>query len=142
MLLLRFFDESPSLQDLSMESISIEINHHRIPSDAATLRIKGFLYANTLVEAEHHFQSLLAASKKNLVLDLSETNYISSGGWGLIITAFKRLQEAGGNLVLAGMKPEVYDAFELLEYDKVLRSFPSAESALKGGFIDNATQAK
>jgi len=125
-----------------MEAISIEVIHHRLPNDSVSLRIKGFLYANTLVEVEKQFQFILSDMKKKLVLDLSETNYISSGGWGLIITFFKRIQESGGSLVLAGMKPEVYDAFELLEYDKVLRSFPSVESALKTGFIDTATQAK
>lgn len=45
-------------------------------------------------------------------------------------------------MVLSGMKPEVYDAFELMEYDKVLRSFPSAEIALKGAFSNTADPAK
>ena len=125
-----------------MESISIEVHHHHFPPDSATIRIKGFLYANTLVDFDRKFLSALSAMKKKLVLDLSEANYISSGGWALIVTSFKRIQDVGGTLVLAGMKPEVYDAFELLEYDKVLRSFPTEESALKTAFSNTATQAK
>lgn len=125
-----------------MESISIDINHHHLHPDSATVRIKGFLYANTLPQMEKAFQGVVASMKNKMVLDLSETTYISSGGWGLIMTFFKRTQDAGGNLVLAAMRPEVYDAFELLEYDKVLRSFPSVDSALKEGFSGAASQAK
>jgi hypothetical protein len=32
------------------------------------------------------------------------------------------------------MNPEVHDAFELLEYHKVIRSFPNVEEALKQAF--------
>ncbi|HJT25237.1 MAG TPA: STAS domain-containing protein, partial [bacterium] len=116
----------------------IDINHHHLHPDSTTVRIKGFLYANTLPQLEKTLQTVAASIKKKLILDLSETNYVSSGGWGLIMTFFKRTQDAGGSLVLAGMKPEVYDAFELLEYDKVLRSFPSVDSAFKEGFSPSA----
>lgn len=125
-----------------MESISIDVSHHQLHPDSATVRIKGFLYANTLPQMEKTFQTVIASMKKKLVLDLSETTYVSSGGWGLIMTFFKRVQDAGGAVVLAAMKPEVYDAFELLEYDKVLRSFPTVDSALKEGFSGAASQAK
>lgn len=125
-----------------MESISIDVAHHHKYPDSTTVRIKGFLYANTLSHLERTFQSVISLTKKKLVLDLSEANYISSGGWGLILTFFQRAQDAGGFMVLSGMKPEVYDAFELMEYDKVLRSFPSVESALKDGFGNTASPAK
>lgn len=125
-----------------METISIDINHPHLYPDSTTVHIKGFLYANTLPQLDKTFQTVVSSVKKKMVLDLSETTYISSGGWGLIITFFKRAQDAGGNLVLAAMKPEVYDAFELLEYDKVIRSFPTVDSALKEGFSSPASQAK
>lgn len=121
-----------------MESISIDVTRHTLHPDISTLRIKGFLYANTLANLDKTVQPLLPGNKK-LIIDLSETNYISSGGWGLLITIFQRFSEMGGELVLAGMKPEVFDAFELLEYDKVLRFFPSEDSALKEGFANMAT---
>lgn len=121
-----------------MESISIDVIPHHLNSDTATLRLKGFIYANTLAHLDKTTQSVLDSDRKKLVFDLSEATYVSSGGWALISTLFRRIQGAGGGLVLAGMKPEVYDSFELLEYDKVLRSFPNVDSALKEGF-GNAT---
>lgn len=69
-----------------------------------------------------------------MIFDLTETTYISSGGWAFLITAFQRLRDQGGNLVLADMKPEVHDAFQLLEYNKVFRLFANSEEALKLAF--------
>jgi anti-anti-sigma factor len=117
-----------------MENISIEIAHHLLHPEVATLRIKGFLYANTLPEFDKTLRSVLDSSKKKLIFDLSETTYISSGGWSMFLVSFQRVKELGGDILLVGMKPEVRDAFELLEYDKILRCFPSAETALKEGF--------
>ncbi len=125
-----------------VDSISIVVVHHHQKPDTATLRIQGFLYANTLDQLEKTLQSVLSADRKKLVLDLSETNYISSGGWVLILTSFRRIQADGGGLVLTGMKAEVYDSFELLEFDKILKSYPNVETALKEGFAGTTTQAK
>ncbi len=63
-------------------------------------------------------------------MDLGETGYISNGGWAFLLTTLHRLRDQGGDLVLAGMNPEVHDAFILLEYHKVIRLLPrTAEDA-------------
>jgi anti-anti-sigma factor len=121
-----------------MENISIDIAHHPRQPEVATIRIKGFLYANTLPEFDKTLSSLLGASKKKLIFDLSDTHYISSGGWSMFLVSLQRVKELGGDVLLACMKPEVRDAFELLEYDKVFRLFPSADEALKQGFTPTA----
>ena len=117
-----------------MDTLSIEITNHLLRPDVVTLRIKGFIYANTLVQFDKVFQSVMAGSKKKMIFDLSETNYISSGGWSMLLVCLQRVKESGGDILLSGMKPEVHDAFELLEYNKVMRLFPNAEEALKEGF--------
>jgi anti-anti-sigma factor len=117
-----------------MENITIEAVHPLLYPDVVTLRIKGFIYADTLVQMDQAIQSVLSSPQKKLIFDLAETNYISSGGWAFLITAFQRFRDQGGDLVLAGMKSEVHDAFELLEYHKVIRLFANSEDALKQAF--------
>ncbi len=116
-----------------MQSISIDILHHPPRPDTATLRVHGFVYANTLAQLEKAVQSAFEAHKKNLVFDLTDTNYVSSGGWSFLLSSAKRAQKLGGELLLAGMRAEVYDAFELLEYDKILRLFTTPEKAMTEG---------
>ncbi len=134
------FDEGPGAHP--MESISIEVVHHHLKPDTVTLRIVGFLYAHTLDHLEKTLQSVLSADRKKLVFDLSETNYISSGGWAMIIAFLHRIRGDGGGLALTGMKPEVYDSYELLEFDKVLKSFPTVEAALKDDFASPTGKAQ
>lgn len=117
-----------------MESISTDVTHLPQYPDIAILKIKGFIYANTLVPVDKALQTILASRKKKIVFDLTETNYISSGGWALLHTSHQKFVDAGGDFALAGLKPEVQDAFELLEYNKVMRAFPSLDIALKQGF--------
>ena len=117
-----------------MENISISIHHHPVHPDVATLQFKGFIYANTLAEISKTLQTLVTAQRKKLVFDLTETNYVSSGGWGLFINTAQQLRETEGDIFLAAMKPEIYDAFELLEFHKLIRLFPTVEAALQEGF--------
>lgn len=117
-----------------MDNISITIHHHPLRSDAATIRIKGFIYASTLSEIDKTLQSLFASQKNKILFDLSETNYVSSGGWGLFVSTAQKLRETGGDILLAAMKPEIFDAFELLDFHKLIQFFPTVESALEDGF--------
>jgi len=122
-----------------METFSVEVKNHPRYLDIATFHVQGILYANTLVQFEKAFQGALASAKKNLVIDLTETNYVSSGGWSMLLVSLKRVKEMGGTILLAGMKPEIHDAFELMEYDKDFSLFPTVEAAITEGFGKVAT---
>ena len=116
------------------KNISVEISQSPLHPAIPILHIKGFVYATTLAKVEEALQPLLTAQNKKMIFDLSETNYVSSGGWGLFSGHSKRLQEQGGGLVFVGMKPEVHDSFELLEMHQNLRTAPTLESAFRDGF--------
>ena len=117
-----------------MENITIDVVHHLLLPDIVTLRIKGSIQADTLVQIDLAVQTVPSSPKKKLIFDLAETSHISNGGWAFLLTTLQRFRDQGGDLVLAGMNPEVHDAFELLEYHKVIRLFANAEDALKEGF--------
>ena len=58
-------------------------------------------------------------------------NYISSAGWGIFISEIKEIRENGGDLKLAAMIGDVYEVFELLEFQTILESFDTVEEAVK-----------
>jgi anti-anti-sigma factor len=116
-----------------MEGFLIEMTHHPLDSQAVIFRMKGILYATTLPQADMAFLSAQVNQKSKIILDLSETHHISSGGWAFLITNLHRIRETGGDIHLAAMRPEVHDAFELLEYDKLFRLYPTVEDAQKEG---------
>jgi anti-sigma B factor antagonist len=98
------------------------------------LTVKGCLDTTTAPDFEKIFQSALNQKKFKLVIDLKDAEYISSAGWGIFVSELKRIRLGKGDLVLSGMRTEVQEIFELLEFDTFLRSFPNVETAVEKGF--------
>jgi len=61
---------------------------------------------------------------------LGNVDYISSAGWGIFISEIKGIREKGGDLKLVHMIPDVYEVFELLEFNYILKAFDSLEEAV------------
>ena len=119
-----------------MHTLSVEVNHPLLNPDVAILRLKGSLNPQTLQPFDHAVQTALGGAKKNLVIDLTETQEVSSGGWGLMLVVLKRVKELGGNLLLAAMHPDIHEAFDLMEYHQDFILYPTVEDALKAGMME------
>ena len=117
-----------------MDNISISVSEHPQNKDITLLAVKGFIDTTTAPEFEKKFLSVLGEKKFKLVVDLKDVNYISSAGWGIFISEIKRIRNQKGDLILAGMNPEVSEVFELLEFNTILKSFPNIDAAVKKGF--------
>jgi anti-sigma B factor antagonist len=117
-----------------MPNITITASAHPQHKDITLLSVKGFIDTNTVPESERTFQSVLGEKKFNLIIDLKQVNYISSAGWGIFVGEIKRIRNQKGNLFLVSMSPEVTDAYELLQFETILKSFPTVEEAVQNGF--------
>jgi anti-anti-sigma factor len=56
-------------------------------------------------------------NRKKLVLNLSKVRDISSLALGLLVTMNKKLQEAGGKLVLCEIDPKIQEVFAIAKLD-------------------------
>ncbi len=117
-----------------MANISVTASTHPLHKDIYLISVKGFIDTTTAPEFERTFQTLLGEKKFNLIIDLKEVNYVSSAGWGIFVGEIKRIRGQKGNLFLVAMGPEVAEVFELLEFDTILKAFPTVEQAVQTGF--------
>jgi anti-sigma B factor antagonist len=117
-----------------MKNITVSAATHPSHKDVTIISAKGFIDTNTAPEFEQTFQKVLGEKRFNIIIDLKEINYISSAGWGIFISELKRIRGQKGNLFLVSMSPEVTEAFELLEFDTILKAFPDVEQAILKGF--------
>jgi anti-anti-sigma factor len=117
-----------------MPNITVSATSHPQHKDITLISVKGFIDTNTAPDFDKTFQAVLGEKKYNLVIDLKDTSYISSAGWGIFVGEIKRIRNQKGNLFLASMNPEVTEAYELLQFDTILKSFPTAEQAIQKGF--------
>jgi anti-sigma B factor antagonist len=93
------------------------------------VRVDGVIDTMTAPELEKVMNSLLEQRKYNVIVDLGGVDYISSAGWGIFISNIREIRQNQGDIKLARMIPNVYEIFELLEFDSILRAFESIEKA-------------
>jgi anti-sigma B factor antagonist len=73
---------------------------------------------------------LQKSTTKNLVLDLSRVQYISSGALNRLIDLKDNIAAVGGNLRLYGLRPEVAEIFRITQLDRQFEIAPDQTAAL------------
>lgn len=93
------------------------------------VRIDGVIDTLTASELEEVIDSLLKRKRYKIIIDLAGVDYISSAGWGIFISHIRDVRSNGGDITLANMIPNVYEIYELLEFDNVLPAYQSIDAA-------------
>ena len=112
-----------------MNNISISLSESGPSRDISEIRIDGVIDTITAGEFEEVLDSLLKRGRHRIVVDLAGVEYISSAGWGIFISHIKEVRSHEGDIKLAGMVSNVYEIYELLEFDNVLQALPTVEEA-------------
>ena len=88
----------------------------------------------TLREAEE-FKTILAkdilASHKNLVVDLTDCEFIDSTFLGALVISLKKVTAIGGDLRLVGFQPAVNSMFELTRMYRVFETYKTRDEAIE-----------
>jgi anti-sigma B factor antagonist len=112
-----------------MENISISLSESGHDRSVSEIRVDGVIDTLTAGELEEVIDSLLKRGRYKIVFDLAGVDYISSAGWGIFISHIKEVRGRGGDIKLANMIPNVYEIYQLLEFDNVLQAFESIDDA-------------
>jgi len=118
-----------------MSNIAISLSESG-PSDISEVRVDGAIDTITAGELEEVFNSLLKRGRYRIIVDLAGVDYISSAGWGIFISNIRDVRNHEGDIKLTNMVTNVYEIYDLLEFDNVLKAYDSLESA-RGAFGDH-----
>jgi anti-anti-sigma factor len=99
--------------------------------ESSILRIQGAVDASTASNLERYFERAIQEKVSLMVIDLSDTVYISSSGWGLMVKYFHGVTETGGKMALAGMNDSVFRIFCDLGFEPLLPNYINTEDALQ-----------
>lgn len=116
-------------QDNKMDEIKISLDTAGIESQIAVVRVDGVIDTMTSSELEKVMNKLMEQTRFNIIIDLGGVDYISSAGWGIFISNIREIRQNNGDLKLARMIPNVYEIYELLEFDSILKAFENVEKA-------------
>ncbi len=113
-----------------MEGLQIAVSYTGNNDEVTIISPRGYIDTTTVQIVENKFAELVSQKKYKFIVDLQDTEYINSSGWGAFLRDLKVIRENKGDLVLANMTPEVHVVYETMEFSKILKSFESLEKAL------------
>jgi anti-sigma B factor antagonist len=104
----------------------------RTVSDVTVLDLKGKM---TLGEGDEllkdKINSLLAAGKKKLLLNLEGVPYIDSAGLGEVVRTYTTVSRQGGSLKLLNLTKRIEDLLSITKLLTVFDTFDSEAEAIK-----------
>jgi anti-anti-sigma factor len=112
----------------TVPGLNVEVEEDR-HTPIAIIHCAGELVRTTTSILEQGVDRLLAGGINKLVVDLADVSFVDSSGLGVLISAQKRAQSSNGNVVLSSPNEMVSNTLRLVRLDKVLRVFPSVETA-------------
>lgn len=87
--------------------------------DVINVKVRGSLDAQSAGGLREQLKNLAASSAGNrIVLDLSQVPFMDSTGLAGLISGLKAVRQHGGELVLAGVTPEVMRIFQITLLDR------------------------
>ncbi len=98
--------------------------------DAWVLHLKGALDAYNHVVFREAVDSHVKKGRHKLVVDFSDLTYLGSSGLEVILAHIQPVRNAGGDIVLCGMSPKIYNVFDLLGLPSFFTIVPTLDEAL------------
>jgi anti-sigma B factor antagonist len=86
---------------------------------------------NIQIIGEQLFSLVDEASRRKILLNFSNVEYLSSAALAKLITLNKKLQQVQGRLVLCGIIPEIREVFEITRLNKLFTIHDEEQSALQ-----------
>ncbi|MFO0846552.1 MAG: STAS domain-containing protein [Gemmataceae bacterium] len=86
---------------------------------------------NIQIIGEQLFSLVDEDGRRKILLNFSNVEYLSSAALGKLITLNKKLQQAGGKLILCNISPDIHEVFEITKLDKFFKILKDEQSALQ-----------
>ena len=99
--------------------------------DILIYSIQGTLDSQTSQDAAKQSEGWLDAGQTKLLGDLSELDYISSSGLGVLIFLAKKLRAVHGKMILYGLRDHVQEVFDISGISHIIPIVKTREEALE-----------
>lgn len=113
-----------------MQGIELALNKIGARGDIAFVKIKGYLDTTTSSEVSTKLSEFINKGNYQFIIDMGGVNYVSSAGWGVFVGEIRNIRESGGDLKIVQMTPDVFEVFEMLEFNRILDYYETVEEAV------------
>lgn len=102
----------------------------RQAGEVTVIDLSGRLIFENCHQLREAVKAALAAGKRKIVVNLSQTIHCDSAGLGCIASSFASAQNIDGDLKLAGANPKVSESLRLTRLVRVINVYPTEKEAL------------
>jgi anti-sigma B factor antagonist len=114
-----------------MEDIKLSLSQAGPTGELSIIRVDGVVDTITASELERVIEGLLGQERYKILVDLGGVEYISSAGWGIFVSKIQEIRDHQGDIKLVNMIPNVYEIYELLEFEHIIQAFDTMERGKK-----------
>jgi len=117
----------------SNEAQGLEIRPETISHEGRgieVLALVGYLDGHTAPDLMRALDELLSETRNTILFDMTELQYMSSAGFGVLAATQKRAQEAGGDLKVMGLSSKIKRVFASLGLTNLIPSYDTRAEAL------------
>lgn len=100
---------------------------------AAVIRVSGRLTMVVTPQLRALITDAVRSGRSRIVVDLTTCEFVDSSGLGALIAGLKSARQAGGDLRIAGVGPQIATVLKLTNLDRVLRVHETVGGALGAG---------
>lgn len=108
----------------------IRVSAQPLGPDIYELRIAGSLDWSNFAKVESAIDEIFRQGIYKIVVNLREAKYISSAGFGCIISSMDTAMKNNGDIIFAATPPEIQDVFNILGLSKILRFADDPQQAV------------
>ena len=96
------------------------------------ISVTGRVDSSTAPDLEKVLLGLIAAGQRNLVVNLGQCDFISSAGLKALLSGLMKVRKAvpAGDLVIAEIRPELRESFDLVGFDRLFKFYDSDVDAV------------
>jgi anti-anti-sigma factor len=96
---------------------------------AVVISPAGRLDSNTSPLLEKVLAAQLDKGHIWLFVDMVDVEYIASSGLKVLVSAWRRAHDRGGDVILSGLQPRIIEIFEMVGFDMLFQIFPDLNAA-------------
>ena len=97
--------------------------------NCCVFNLKGRLDLTSSAQLKDKVQQNLEEGHKNILLDMSQVDFINSSGLGTLVSTLKVVRTHAGRIVLSSLAPYVQEIFEITQLSHIFEIFESESEA-------------
>ncbi|HHL72953.1 MAG TPA: STAS domain-containing protein [Bacteroidetes bacterium] len=114
-----------------MDGVNKKVRDGRDGEKICILRVQGYLDIVSARELGMILDRSFDEGMVRIVVDLEAVGFVGSMAWGVFLSKIKKFRDAGGDIKLACMNPEVLEVYKILEFFWFMRSYDSLAAAVQ-----------